>query len=46
MARVSFEKLDLDHDAEISREDFSQALWELHFSNDPDAPGNWLFGEY
>ncbi len=46
MARVAFEKLDLNHDGAISRYEFENALYELHFSNDPDAPGNWLFGEF
>jgi juvenile hormone diol kinase len=42
----SFEKLDIDHEGKISREDFVKRVEEFHLSNDRDTPGNYLFGPY
>ena len=40
----AFRKLDLNGDEEISKEELMAAVSEFFKSNDPNAPGNWLFG--
>lgn len=45
-AREAFEHLDSDGDGYLSTEECLQAIEEFHFSDDPDAPGNWLLGPY
>lgn len=40
----SFTKLDLNHDDLLSREEIQSAVREYFRSDDPNAPGNWLFG--
>lgn len=44
-ARAAFERIDTDHDGVLSREEMLTACEEFHFSRDPDAPGNRLFGD-
>lgn len=44
-ARAAFERIDTDHDGVLSREELLTACEEFHFSRDPDAPGNRLFGD-
>ena len=43
-AAKSFRKLDRNHDDLISRGELIQAVKEFFRSDDPEAPGNWLFG--
>ena len=43
-AAKSFRKLDLNKDNLISRGELIKAVKEYFRSDDPDAPGNWLFG--
>lgn len=43
-AAKSFRKLDLNKDSLISRGELIKAVKEYFRSDDPDAPGNWLFG--
>lgn len=43
-AAKSFRKIDRNHDDLISRGELINAVKEFFRSNDPDAPGNWLFG--
>ncbi|MEO9869116.1 EF-hand domain-containing protein [Ekhidna sp.] len=43
-AAKAFRKLDLNHDDLISRGELIKAVKEFFRSEDPDAPGNWLFG--
>ena len=41
---ASFDKLDRDGDQQLSRGEIQQAATEFWTSEDPQAPGNWLFG--
>lgn len=41
---ASFDKLDRDGDQQLSRQEIQQAATEFWTSEDPQAPGNWLFG--
>lgn len=43
-AAKAFRKLDLNKDNLISRGELITAVKEFFRSNDPEAPGNWLFG--
>ncbi|GAB4237674.1 MAG: hypothetical protein Tsb0034_12910 [Ekhidna sp.] len=43
-AAKSFRNLDLNKDDLISRGELLKAVKEYFRSNDPNAPGNWLFG--
>lgn len=45
-AAKAFRKIDLNHDDLISRGELISAVKEFFRSDDPDAPGNWLFGNY
>ncbi len=40
----SFTKLDLNHDDLLSRDEIQSAVYEFFRGDDPQAPGNWLFG--
>lgn len=41
----AFERLDRDHDGHLSVDELLQAWQEYYTSTDPEAPGNWLFGD-
>ncbi|MEQ9424287.1 MAG: EF-hand domain-containing protein [Cyclobacteriaceae bacterium] len=41
-----FRKLDLNNDGYISRDELVTAVREFLRSDDPEAPGNWLFGNW
>lgn len=43
-AAKSFKNLDRSMDGQISRGELIDAVKEFFSSDDPDAPGNWLFG--
>ena len=43
-AAKAFRKIDLNKDNLISRGELITAVKEFFRSNDPEAPGNWLFG--
>ncbi len=43
-AAKSFRRLDRNKDDRISRGELIEAVKEFFKSDDPDAPGNWLFG--
>jgi Ca2+-binding EF-hand superfamily protein len=45
-AAKAFRKIDLNHDDLISRGELISAVKEYFISNDEDAPGNWLFGNF
>jgi len=44
-AEVAFAHLDTNHDGFLSREEYVQLMEEFYTSEDPDAPGSWLFGK-
>ena len=44
MADECFARLDLDGDGHLSHEEFHQLYLEFFRSEDPDAPGSWLWG--
>lgn len=46
LAETVFVELDADGDGMISREELIGASGDFFRSNDPDAPGNFLFGPY
>lgn len=41
-----FPKLDLNGDGVISKDEFVELVWQFHHSDDPEAPGNFLFGSF
>lgn len=43
---MGFQKLDRDHDSQLTKDDIKTAAREFFRSDDPEAPGNWLFGDY
>lgn len=45
-AREAFHRMDQDGDGRITRDEFLQRASEFYLSDDPDAPGNWLFGPF
>lgn len=45
-AAKAFRKIDLNNDDLISRGELISAVKEFFRSDDPEAPGNWLFGHY
>ncbi|WP_063784228.1 EF-hand domain-containing protein [Streptomyces sp. SBT349] len=44
-SRISFEKLDRDSDGSLSVDELVEAWREFYTSADPEALGNWLFGD-
>ena len=42
----SFLKLDTNHDDCISKVELFNAVTDFFISDDPDAPGNWIFGNW
>ena len=46
LAEEVFPKLDLNSDGVISKDEFLELAGQFHLSDDPDAPGNFLFGAY
>lgn len=43
-APEAFKKIDRDGNGFITKEELVLTVKEFHQSDDPDAPGNWLFG--
>lgn len=41
-----FPKLDLNADGHISRAELTDLVTQFFFGSDPEAPGNWLFGQF
>jgi Ca2+-binding EF-hand superfamily protein len=41
-----FQRMDADGKGYISEDDFVDRVFEFHRSDDPEAPGNWLFGDW
>jgi len=46
LAEQAFSRLDLNSDGRVSRGAFIQFGSNFHISDEPDVPGNWLFGPY
>ncbi|MBW4720313.1 EF-hand domain-containing protein [Saccharothrix obliqua] len=43
-AAEAFRHLDRDGDGYLGHEEITAAVLEFYFSDDPDAPGNWMVG--
>jgi len=43
---AAFQKLDENDEGYLTRQQFLKVVTQFHISDDPDAPGNWLFGPY
>jgi len=43
--QAAFDRLDRDGTGALTNDDFSTAVREFYLSDDPDAPGNALYGE-
>jgi Ca2+-binding EF-hand superfamily protein len=46
LAKQAFSRLDLSGDGRLSRSIFIQFGSNFYLSDDPNMPGNWLFGPY
>lgn len=46
VAGQAFARLDRDGDGSLSREEVLAMTREFYLSDDPNAPGNWLFGPW
>lgn len=44
-SQLAFEKLDIDGDGKLTISELLRAWEEYYTSNDPDTPGNWLYGD-
>ena len=42
----SFLRLDTNRDEFITRQELLNAVFEFFISDDPEAPGNWIFGNW
>ena len=45
-ALKAFDLLDLNSDAKISKQELIKAFSEFFLSSDPNAAGNWIFGDW
>ena len=45
-AEEAFLKADLNQDGKLSRADLLQLVKEFYYSQDPEAPGNYIFGPF
>jgi hypothetical protein len=43
-ANEAFRRLDLDGDGYLTHDEISRSVEEFFYSDDPEAPGNWLVG--
>jgi Ca2+-binding EF-hand superfamily protein len=44
-SQLAFEKLDIDGDGKLTIDELLSAWQEYYTSNEPDARGNWLYGD-
>jgi Ca2+-binding EF-hand superfamily protein len=44
--KKAFDLLDLNGDGKLSHQEMVKAFSEFFLSNDPNAPGNWIFGDW
>lgn len=42
--QMSFDRMDIDQNGFLSREELMDMILEFYFSDDPEVVGNWLFG--
>ena len=45
-APKAFKQIDIDDDSIISKDELIKSVNEFMMSDDPEAPGNWLFGDW
>ena len=45
-AMRAFDLLDLNSDEKISKQELIKAFSDFFLSSDPEAPGNWIFGDW
>lgn len=45
-SKSAFDKLDTNHDGQISMEEMIKGFEDYFLSPDPDAAGNWIFGDW
>jgi len=45
-AERNFQQFDLDGDGYLRQTEIAEYLRQFHFSNDPEAPGNYFYGEF
>lgn len=43
---MGFKRLDFNNDGQISKTELVSGFSDFFLSSDPDAPGNWIFGEW
>mgnify|MGYP006274069733 CR=1 FL=1 len=43
---MGFRKLDFNDDGQISKTELISGFSDFFLSSDPEAPGNWIFGDY
>jgi Ca2+-binding EF-hand superfamily protein len=46
VATEAFRRLDRNGDGYLTHDEISQAVEEFYYSEDPEAPGNWLIGPF
>ena len=46
VADETFAKLDTDGDGHLTRDEWEQLFLDFFLSDDPDAPGSWLWGPF
>jgi Ca2+-binding EF-hand superfamily protein len=46
LAASVFDRIDVDGQGRIDKSDFNDRIKEFYFGEDPEAPGNWLFGDF
>ncbi len=46
VADETFAKLDTDGDGRLTRDEWDQLFLDFFLSDDPDAPGSWLWGPF
>lgn len=46
LAAVAFQRMDTNGDGIITFDDFRQISTDFFFSDDENAPGNWLWASY
>lgn len=45
-AHSSFRRLDLNRDGHLTQQEVTSYVRQFHFSNDPEAAGNYFYGPF